>query len=153
MSDNKNEILDIDLDTLTLDDIEDMPEFMPLPTGGYILQGVKAEQKEVGDHSCVQLDFKVAAVLELNAKDLESEEKAPEEGAETNFLFMIDNKFGLGSLKEILKPVAVKFGTSKVPDLLNIISDGLQLVVVIKRTFDKKKDRFYSKIKKVGLAE
>lgn len=153
MSDNKNEILDIDLDTLTMDDIEDMPEFMPLPTGGYILQGVKAEQKEVGEHNCVQLDFKVSAVVEFDPKDLAPEEKPPEEGTETNFLYMIDNKFGLGSLKEVLKPVAVKYGSSKVPELLNIISDGLQLVVIVKRTYDKKKDRFYSKIKKIGVAE
>ena len=40
MAENKNEILDTDLDTLTMDAIEDMPAFMPLPTGAFLLTGL-----------------------------------------------------------------------------------------------------------------
>ena len=148
----ETELLDIDLDTLSMEDIEDIAEIMPLPTGAYTLQGVSFEQKEAGDHPLLEVKFKIVSVNELKNKELAKDEKVPEEGSETSFGYVTDNKFGLGSLKELLRPVAVQFGTSKVPDLLNILADGTQLNVIIKRTYNKDRERYYAKIKKVTLA-
>ena len=153
MAENKNEILDTDLDTLTMDAIEDMPAFMPLPTGAFLLTGLKWEQKDVNEKPVLEVALKLSEVLELAATDLEADEKAPEPGSEHNFMFMLNNKFGLASLKEFLAPIAVKHGVGKIPDLLNILADGTNVCVIHKRTFDKKKDKFYGKIKKIELAD
>ena len=77
MAENKNEILDTDLDTLTMDAIEDMPAFMPLPTGAFLLTGLKWEQKDVNEKPVLEVALKLSEVLELAATDLEADEKAP----------------------------------------------------------------------------
>lgn len=149
MADDKGKIAEIDLD-MSLDDIEDLPEFLTPPSGAYQVTQVSHEKKEIGDHPAMEVKFKVEQVLEMTG-DLDEDEKTPEAGQEFSMVYMLDNKFGAGSLKDYLIPIAKKAGSTSVADTLSA-GDGMSLIMVINRTFNKKKDRNYSKIKKIAVA-
>lgn len=148
MSDDDNKINPIDLD-MSLDDIEDMPGFLTPPTGAYVCEWRECEQKDVNDHPAFEVKFKIAEVHEVTG-DLEDGEASPKVGDEFNLLYMADNKFGAGQFKELCKPIGVRLGTSNLGQIV-AQAKGMQLLLVISRKYDKKKDKNFSKIKKVAV--
>lgn len=147
MADAKGKMQEIDLD-MSLDDIADLPAFLTPPSGAYHVMQVSYERKEVGDHPAMGIKFKIMSVLEMTG-DLEDEEKPPEAGQEFDMLFMLDNEFGVGILKEYLKPIKEKSGQTSVAQLLEA-GNNMNLLLVLSRTFNKKQDRNFTKIKKVS---
>lgn len=98
-------IENLDLDNLSIDDIEDLPEFGAWPAGSYTALATM-ERKTVANHPCVELSLKLQNAEALN----NPAEEAPREGSETSILFMLDNEFGLGSFKKVAKIARDYFG-------------------------------------------
>lgn len=150
MADDKG-MLDkaIDLD-MSIDDIEDLPSFVTPPTGAYTLDIVSVEKKEIGEHPALEFKFTILQVTEMDPEGLDEGEQPPKEGDQFSLPYMLDNRFGVGTMKELLKPFKEKLGTSNLGELAKQMP-GMKILMVLKRTFDKKKDKHYSKAKQVAI--
>lgn len=139
----------LSLDT-SLDDIEDLPGFVVFPSGAYsiVLEEGMAE-KDINEHKALEVPMKLVETLEMTDQ-LGEGETAPMVGDICTISFMLDNKFGVGKLKEFVKPIAEKLGLKTVAEVVSQ-SKGLQLMVIIKRTYDKDKDRYYANFKKITV--
>lgn len=93
----------------TLDDLADSPEFKLFPVGAYIVTIESAEPKKMGENPGVEFKFACQEVVEL----AEPTEEAPAQGATTSIGFLLNNEFGQGAFKEVLK--SLKEGLS-IPD-------------------------------------
>ena len=135
---------------MSLDDIEDLPGFSVFPSGAYrvtLEEGLV--QKKIGEHPAIEMAMKLEEVLEIT-EVVKDESEMPKVGDVCSTAYMLDNKTGAGALKETLLPIGEKLGLKAVGDILNN-SKGLQLMVIIKRTYDEKKDRHYANVKKVSV--
>lgn len=139
----------LDLDT-PLDDIDDLPGFVVFPSGAYsvVLEEGMA-QKEINDHPALEVPMKLVEVLEIS-ESLKDDESQPQVGDVCTISFMLDNKFGVGKMKEFMAPISKQLGLAT-PSAVVAQSKGLKLMVIIKRTYDKDKDRHYANFKKIEL--
>lgn len=151
MADDKNTIAPIDLD-MSLDDIEDLPSFTSFPTGAYHVTLEKGfEEADIGEHKAITMPMTLVEVVELLPTNLNIEgENPPKVGDIATIVFMLDNKVGIGKLKETMAPFREVTGASTVRGVC-AGSKGMQALVVVQRTYDKVKDRHYNNIKKIGL--
>lgn len=135
----------------TLDDLPDLPGFKVPPTGAYAVSIVSMLQKAVGEHPAVEGKFAIVEVLEVTETGIPDAE-LPVAGDEFNVVYMLDNDTGVGFLKEFMKPIAAALGkpTAPISELL-VEGKGMTLSLVIKRTYDKEKDRHYLNIKKMEV--
>lgn len=135
----------------TLDDLPDLPGFKVPPTGAYAVSIVSMLEKAVGDHPAVEGKFAIVEVLEVTETGLPDAEM-PVAGDEFNVVYMLDNDTGVGFLKAFMKPIAeaLQKPKAKLSELL-VESKGMTLSLVIKRTYDKEKDRHYLNIKKMEV--
>lgn len=134
---------------MSLDEIEDLPGFITFPSGAYrvtLKEGF--EEKKINEHPAIEMAMTLEEILELT--DPVPEEEQPKIGDVCTSSFMLDNKFGAGNLKEVLRPISAALGVSKLGEIV-AGSKGLQLMVVIKRTYDKEKDRHYANVKQVQV--
>lgn len=121
MSDfNIDDILDA-----TLDDLADLPEFTVPPAGTYQMVIKSAEQKKVAEHPAVEVKFSISSTVELE----DDTQEPVKDGTETSIAYMLDNEFGVGSLKKLLKPIGEHLGVSKVSEILEQ-SRGMEVVTV-----------------------
>lgn len=141
----------ISMDT-SLDDIEDLPQFIVPLSGAYQMTLENIEQKEINDKGCFSCNFVIDEVMELSeSPDESSGESVPKQGDKFNIPYFNDNKFSAGLFKsDILLPLAKQFGVKTVGEVVNQAKD-LKVLVVMKRTYDKDKDRHYPKLKKLQL--
>lgn len=151
-SGDKNKI-DLVGNDFLLDDIEDLPSFVALPSGAYVVTLDKGfEEKEINDEPYFELAVTVQTVEELNEK-LPEGESSPKPGDIGSFLFNRTNKFGMGNFKEIAKPIAQHFGSSTVGEVIDA-SKGLTVIIIVKRTKGKDKngnERYNSNLKKLEV--
>jgi hypothetical protein len=77
-------------------------------------------------------------------------DEEPKVGDIMTSAYMLDNEFGAGSFKEFLKPLASHLGLSNVREI-STNSKGMDLIVVVKRTWNKEKERFYGNVKQVAV--
>jgi hypothetical protein len=135
-----------DLDNLldaSLDDLADLPEFGTYP-GGTHKVAIDWESKKVNDHPSLELKFKLVETLELaNPTD-----EPLAVGAEGSVLFMLDNEFGQGKLKNVLKPLGAATGANKMSEIV-AASKGMEVVLVTKVRQNKDKTQSYTDIVKV----
>jgi hypothetical protein len=134
---------------MSLDDIDDLPAFVVPPTGAYSLKIVEVGQKEINDHPAMEFKFEILSIEEMT-EELDDGEVPPKTGDQFSLPYMMDNAFGAGAMKELLRPFAVKLGTSKLSELIPQLK-GMMIIMVLKRTYDKKKDRHYPKMKKIAI--
>lgn len=147
---NDDDFQEISLDT-TLDDIEDLPQFLVFPTGSYMMTLVTGmEAKKVGEHNAITMQLTLNEVIELDKKMLDKDEEPPKEGDVANLAFMLDNKFGVGKLKQFIAPIAEHLEVKTIREAVEN-SSGLQLAVVLTRSFDKEKGRHYQNFSKVAV--
>lgn len=146
---------EFDLDNATLDDIEDLPGFTIFPTGAYQVvwpQGM--EEKKINDKQAIDCAMELQEILEFDEKNLSAEEKAPRAGDICTIMFMMNNKFGRANYKQFAG-VVQKYFSDKGEILTlrqaNERSKGMQFIVIIKRTYDDKKDRFNARVKKLAV--
>ena len=136
----------------SLDDIEDLPGFAVFPSGAHLVEYTKWESKQINEHPAVNLDLKLIQTQEMT-EVLEPGEKAPISGDTQSLAFMLDNKVGLGMLKQFIVPLGEKLGipANEKGAVRRILegAKGMKLLVVQKRTYNKDKDAHYPKIKTV----
>lgn len=135
-----------DLLDANLDDLADLPEFKPYPNGAHKVT-IKWEQKKVNDHPALELKLKAIETVEL----ADASEQPLQAGAETSVLYMLDNEFGQGKLKEFIKPLAEHLGVTKIGQVVEQ-SNGMEVVVVTKIRQNKDKTQSYTDISKVTVA-
>lgn len=129
-----------DLDNLldsTLDNLADLPEFSIYPAGAHRVT-VEFEQKEVNKHPSIEAKFKLLETLEL----ADPTAPTPAAGTESSMLFMMDNPFGQGKFKEVIKPIAAHLGVTSIREALEG-SKGMEVVVVTKVRQNKEKTASY----------
>lgn len=150
MADN-SDFTPISLDT-TLDDIEDLPQFLVFPTGAYVVQLIQGmEEKDVGEHKAITVNLTLTQEpTELDPKMLNKGEEPPKMGDVASLMFMMDNKFGAGQLKNFCAPLAEHFNTKSLREIVEN-SKGLDLVVVLQRTYNKEDGKFYQRFSKVAV--
>lgn len=104
------------LDTLldgTLDDLADAPEFRPYPAGTHKAI-MKLTYKAINGKPAYELDLTAIETMELN----DSSETPLQPGAKASIAFILDNEFGQGGLKKVLKAAAEKFGAKSNRELI-----------------------------------
>ncbi len=130
-------VLDDILDQ-NLDDLADMPEFVVPPAGAYNASILSVEEKEINDHPAVEVKFRFLETLELA-----NESDTPvANGTEASTSFMMDNEFGVGAFKELLKPIQTATGLAKTREIVAAMP-GMQVMVVTKVRFNKDKTQKY----------
>lgn len=139
MSGNKGSgsINPIDLDA-SLDDIDDLPGFVALPTGAYVVVlAAGIEAKQVGDHPAFQAAMTLKSVEELLPDNLDEGEEPPKPDDIATQVFMRDNEFGMGNFKEFCKPIRAATGATTIKEIMEA-SKGLELLITVKRKQGKK---------------
>jgi hypothetical protein len=90
------------------------------------------------------MKFKLVETIELtNPTD---QPLAP--GAEGSVLFMLDNEFGQGKMKAVMKPLGVAVGLTKISEIV-AASKGMEVTIVTKVRQNKDKTQSYTDIAKV----
>lgn len=139
MSDMLNDLLDANLD-----DLADLPEFGVYPAGVHKVV-IQWESKKVAEHPSVELKMKAIETEELSNPEADQPLAA---GAEGNVLFMLDNEFGQGKLKLIIKPLAAATGLSSLREIMEA-SNGMEVSVVTKVRQNKDKTQTYTDVTKI----
>jgi hypothetical protein len=138
MSDMLNSLLDA-----SLDDLADLPEFGTYPAGSHKVT-IKWEQKEVNKHPCVELQM-----VAIETEELSNPADTPlNPGAEGSVLFMLDNEFGQGKLKQIIKPLAAATGQASLRGIIEN-SNGMEVSVITKVRQNKDKTQSYTDVVKI----
>lgn len=142
MSNQENVNIDSLLDG-SIDDLADLPEFAVFPNGVHKVR-IKWEKKEVNKHPALELKMALIETVELaNAADTPLAV-----GAESNILYMLDNEFGQGKMKEIMKVLSAATGTAKISETMEA-SNGMEVQVVTKVRQNKDKTQSYTDITKI----
>jgi hypothetical protein len=126
-----------------LDDLADLPEFGVFPNGTHRVT-VSFESKEVNKHPCIELNMVAIETVEL-ANPSDTPLTA---GTNGSVLYMLDNEFGQGKLKEVIKPFAAHLGVSSIRDVMEQ-SKGMEVTVVCKVRQNKDKTQSYTDVTKV----
>lgn len=147
-----NKIATVTLD-MDLDSIEDLPQFLQLPTGAYVVvleEGIVYKTIPVadGEQPIFELPFTVKEVSEVSPDDLDEDEEMPKVGDKCSFAYQADSKFGAGLFKQAVDPIAKYVGSSQIGVIMEA-SKGLECGLVVVRKYNKKKDKNYSSIKKL----
>lgn len=138
MSEMLNDLLDANLD-----DLADLPEFGVFPAGVHKVV-ISWEQKVVNNHPSIELKMKA-----IETEELSNPEDTPlTAGAEGSVLFMLDNEFGQGKLKQIIKPLAAVTGQSALRGIIEG-SNGMEVSVVTKVRQNKDKTQSYTDVSKI----
>ena len=122
---------------ISLDDLADLPEFKVFPAGAHRCS-MSLESKDINGHPSVELKLRLLETVELaSATDV-----APEAGTESSVAYMLDNEFGQGKFKEILKPLGAHFGLNKFGEIQEAAKD-CEVLVVTKTRQNKDKTQTY----------
>lgn len=128
--------MSLDLDSIldsSIDDLADLPEFGIYPSGVHKVI-INWDSKEVNKHPCMELKMKMVETVELANPAADQPVAA---GTESSSLFMLDNEFGQGSFKTIIKALAAATGTSRISEAVEA-SNGMEVDVVVVTKPDKK---------------
>jgi hypothetical protein len=139
--------MSLDLDSIldsSIDDLADLPEFAVFPNGVHRVI-INFEQKEVNKHPSIELQMKAIETVELANPAADTPLVA---GAESSVLFMLDNEFGQGKFKSIVKVLAAALGTSTIKDTVEAAA-GMEVQVVCKVRQNKDKTQSYTDVTKV----
>lgn len=134
----------------TLDDMPDLPGFKQPPTGAYAVIVESILEKKVGDKKAVEAKFKIIEVMEVTETNVPDDELMVADD-EFACLYMLDNETGIGFLKDFLRPLSEVLGTKNNREII-AGAKGMALILVVKRTWDKEKERYFVNIKKITIA-
>ena len=127
---------DLNLDSIldsSIDDLADLPEFGIYPAGVHRVI-INWESKEINKHPSMEMKMKLVETVELANP---AEDQPPQQGQESSSLFMLDNEFGQGAFKQIMKTLAAACGTNKISETVEA-SNGMEVQVVVAVKPDKK---------------
>lgn len=144
MNANTNQAtLDSLLDS-NIDDLADLPEFQVYPNGVHTVL-INFESKTVNNHPCLELKMKAVETVELANPAADQPLTA---GTESSVLFMLDNEFGQGKMKAIVKVLAAHLGTSSIKETIEAAA-GMEVQVVCKVRQNKDKSQSYTDVTKI----
>ena len=138
-----------DLDNLldmTLDDLEDLPEFKNFPAGAHRCQATM-ESKEVNGKPCVEISFTYVSCEEL----ADPQEAEPAAGDKCSSLFFLDNEFGQGALKKVAAPFAEAMGLSNLGEIVTNVTDTDVLLVSSIQIDKKDSTKQYLRIQEIAV--
>jgi len=146
MSDGKKTFDSVDdLFSSSLDDLADLPSFETPPAGSYILD-VTTDVKEINDKQAVEASFVVVETVEL--KDPAANPVAV--GTKFSTAFMLNNEFGVGKLKDFLKPFAAHFDNNSIGELVRDEIKDIRIACTVTNRKDKEDpDKIYGGVKNV----
>ena len=134
-----------DLLNASMDDLDDLPPVGVPPSGHYNLT-MSMKIEEVGEGSekrkVIFANYIVDAINELKNEDERDEVLVGQQFREGFYLTKKNgekNTFGIGTLKERLKPLAERFGTSNIGELVNQCNE-IAITVSVKRTANRKQE-------------
>jgi hypothetical protein len=127
---------------LELDDLADLPAFEIFRPGAHRV-AISFAEKKIGEHPAVELKLRLIETLELS----NSADTPNEPGTETSVAFMLDNEYGVGNFKEILKPLSAATGASKPRAIMEAAKDMVVAIVTTVRPDKNDKDKLYMQIK------
>jgi hypothetical protein len=131
----------------TLDDIADLPEFKPFPSGAFKVKLPKGfVAKKIGTHPAIEMKMELLEILEL----ADPSDEAPKVGAEASIAFMMDNDTGAGFFKLAATPIAERLRTRNRKEVMEGAKE-MECIVVLTKTHDKEKDRYYNNLKKLDV--
>lgn len=132
----------------TLDDLNDLPEYKVFPPGAHRCT-IAWEEKEINKHPAIELRLTAIATEEL----ADPTETPLSEGDESSVAFMLDNEFGVGNFKAVLKPLAAHFGLEGATNREIVeASQGAEVLVVTKLRADKNDpEKKYLSIKNLAV--
>ena len=137
----------------TIDQLADKPEFKPYPAGAHVVTTFFTEKKYGADkkEAGIEEKFKYVEVGELANPDEDVAPKAGDEGMLSLNLTSKDEfqrEFAQGTLKEILKALAAKFG-NKSPRELMEEGKGQQAIIVTTLRSNKDKTASFLQLQKI----
>lgn len=130
----------------SIDDIEDLPGFA-VPTNGLFSLKFSTKLKEVSDKPCVEANFEVIHIVELDDPSTESD-PANKPGTRFSSLYQIENEMAVSRLKELMAPAAANFNENNMLVLCRDVC-ATESIVVAKVTRRKDKtdpDKFYANV-------
>lgn len=138
MSDNFDAILDA-----TLDDLADLPEFVTPPAGAYNVTILEALVKKINEKPAVEFKLRFDSTVELN----DANDAPIKDGTECNVAYILDNEFGQGNLKELLKQLADLAGEGTIREKITNLKGAQVLMITSVRKDKKDADKKYLQIK------
>lgn len=134
----------------SLDDIEDLPQFIAFPSGAYIVELPDGlVEKEINKHPAVTMKIKHEETKELSDPNTPDSER-PKVGDQTDISFMLDNETGRGFLKIALKAIKERVNSNN-PKELMAAAKGVKALIVVKKTKDDAKQREYTNLVRMAL--
>jgi|SRR6185312_921068 len=127
----------------SIDDIADLPEFKVFPAGAHKVT-ISFAEKEINGKSAVEM--KMVAIETVEQTDPTAE--ALQAGDESSVLFQLDNEFGQGKFKNIIKVLAAHHGVTS-PRAAMEASKGMEVVVLTKVRQNKDKTQNYTDVVEV----
>ena len=155
----KGKIDAIALDDISMDDIEDLPQFSVFPSGAHIVLFKSWETKDVNEEPWINVNLELVSIEELS--EAISEHDKPKAGDIQTMGHNRTNKFAMGALKDFLKPIAthLNIDVAAKGGLKAALEGGtgLQLLIVQTRVPAKDKagnikpDTYNARIKQVEV--
>lgn len=140
-------------DDMSIDTIDDMPGFEAVPAGAYrfaLNEGILSDELPDG-RPIFRMPATIMEIVGI-VDDTITEAEQPKIGSEVGFMFMRTTKFGAANYKAVAKVISAVVG-SKVVSEINEQSKGIELIILLKKTQDKKdKSKFFNNIVDVQLA-
>lgn len=145
MSTNQNQANIDSLLDASIDDLDDLPEFAVYPAGVHRVV-VKFSTKAINENPAVEMAMSAVETVEL----VNSDETPLAAGAESSVLFMLNNEFGQGKLKQIMKPLAAQFGTTSIKETMEAANEA-EVIVTTKVRQNKDKSQSYTDVTKIAF--
>jgi len=124
----------------TLDDIEDLPQFLAFPSGAYIVNlPLGLEAKKINQHPAITMKVKCMEIKELSNPADAALVKVGDQG---DIAFMMDNETGRGFSKIVTKAIGERIGSKNIREIF-AASKGINALLVCKKTHDAAKQRDY----------
>lgn len=133
----------------TLDDIEDLPGFIQLPTGAYKVKLAEGfRHKIINAKPGIDLPMTVVEVIELGNPEQAVEVKV---GDVATLAWMMDNETGKGFFKEAIRPIYTFLNAKSYNEAMTN-AKGLEIIIVVARVHNKEKQRDFMQLKKLTIA-
>ena len=130
------EQLNTNIDSLldsTLDDLADLPEFLLAPSGAHRATIKSFVVKKIGEKQMPELTFTAIETVEL-ADPTEDQPLTP--GTEYSVVFGLDNEYGQGAFKEVMKALTPAVGGGSNREVMEN-SKGTEVLTVMLKKADK----------------
>lgn len=131
----------------SIDDIDDLPGF-EVPHNGLFSLKFSTAVKTVADKECVEANFEIIELLELNDPTLAAE-SCNKSGTKFSCLYFTEGEHAdksISRLKELVAPVAEATGERNLLKLVTEVIKDMVVVGKVKRRIDKKTDKTYADV-------